>query len=240
MQERQKRILSVIAFVAVCGIAAFSYFFMNQGETDSAAAKDTAVEEKQKVEKEEENTDVNATEETSTEETKENVETEKTEGPIRLESLPLLRKYTVNNKELASELLVSKDLWTNGEPFSITQERYSQGFGFDIQYWLGAEFPIAAGDFTLGKNYTSLKGKVGIDDSYADSPDQYHVIFLGEDKQGNQTILHESKEFKGGDYPIDFEVDVTNVERIVIQVIRNPESQEQQETRIAFVETELQ
>jgi hypothetical protein len=245
MNEKQKRILAVISFVAVCGIAAFSYFFMNQGKSDLASAKNdnTPVEDKQMAEEKEESKAIS--EETSVEvdeKSKEVAEavTEKSEGPIRLESLPLLRKYTVNNMELASDLLVTKDLWSNGEPFSITQERYSQGFGFDIKYWLNTEFPIAAGDFTLAKKYTSLKGKVGIDDTYADSPDLFYVIFLGEDKQGNQNILHETEEFKGGDYPLDFEVDVTDVERIVIQIIRNPESQEQQETRIAFVETQLQ
>ncbi|MEC1157723.1 MULTISPECIES: NPCBM/NEW2 domain-containing protein [Cytobacillus] len=242
MNEKQKRILAVIAFVAVCGIAAFSYFFMNQGKSELASAKNDnpPVEEKQKVEENKAISEESSVEEGEQPEEVAETETEKSEGPIRLESLPLLRKYTVNNMELANELLVTKDLWSNGEPFSITQERYSQGFGFEMRYVMNLEFPIAAGDFTLSKKYTSLKGKVGVDDTYADSPDLFHIIFLGEDKQGNQTILQETNEFKGGDYPLDFDLDVTDVERLVIQIVRNPQSLEQPNTRIAFVDTQLQ
>lgn len=244
MNEKQKRILAVIAFVAVCGIAAFSYFFMNQGKSDLASAKNDniPVEEKQMAEEKKEDKAISETNVEKDEQSEKGteLETEKPEGPIRLESLPLLRKYTVNNMELANELLVTRDLWSNGEPFSITQERYSQGFGFEMRYVMNLEFPIAAGDFTLSKKYTSLKGKVGVDDTYADSPDLFHIIFLGEDKQGNQTILQETNEFKGGDYPLDFDLDVTDVERLVIQVVRNPQSLEQPNTRIAFVDTQLQ
>lgn len=233
MQEKQKRILAGIVFIATLMIFVFAYLFINQDDVKQTAAKDTPVEEKQKAE---ENKAVS--EETSVEKDEKSKEVAEAENKIfSIDEIPILRAYTEDD---SLEFAATKNGWSEKELFSVAQEDYMRGIGFDLKYEYYSQSGVPAIDFNFDKQFSTFKGKIGVDDLYSNSPILYHLLFISEDRDKNQVPIYKSESIRGGDYPIDFEIDVTDVERLVIKVIREGEENDYRETRIVLVDTEIQ
>lgn len=242
MNEKPKRTLAIIAFFAICGIA-FSYFFINQGEKGSASTNEQPVkEEKSEKTNSEETSNVNESDKEEKVEKEKKTETTKldpADGPYSIDQIPILRAYVVDDDNSLT-FDATKNGWSESELFSVAQEEYMRGIGFSLKYEYYSQTGIPAIDFKFDNKFTSFIGKIGVDDSYSDSPVRYHLLFASEDRNGNRVPLYKSASVRGGDYPIDFEVDVTDVERLVIKVIREGDDDINLDTKIALIETEIQ
>lgn len=96
--------------------------------------------------------------------------------------------------------------------FSISGNEYLHGIGIENMAIFSNEGSGTV-SYNLNNDYTTFTGYLGIDDHSKNSANPSKVIIIGDDQ-----VLYESKELKGGDLPIKFEVDLTGVNRLEIKI----------------------
>lgn len=132
--------------------------------------------------------------------------------------LDYLKFYAENNEDTIDKSKIYKNAWEDSTPFSIAGTQFQKGLGWDLSYpQMGFKFlPVAYYlDFNLAGKYKKFKAEVGVDDQFRDTVANYIVKIYGDER-----LLATTKAFKGGDFALPVEVDVSNVIRLKLEVNR--------------------
>lgn len=96
--------------------------------------------------------------------------------------------------------------------FSITENKYLHGIGLENLAIYSNEGSGSI-EYNLNSKYVKLTGYLGIDDHFKNSSNTNKVIIYGDGK-----VLYESPDMMGGDLPVYFDVNLTGVKRLKIEI----------------------
>lgn len=134
-----------------------------------------------------------------------------------ISDMDYLRTYTdVEGKKFDKDSQIVMDQWPDNRPFSIAGTQFQKGIGFYLDYpWgSGRLSPLSLfTEYNLGGKYKTFKAEIGVDDEFKSGVSTFIVRVLGDNK-----LLYETPSFKGGDFSLPIEVDVTSVIRLAIEV----------------------
>lgn len=256
MEIRQKRILSIIGFIAIVAVFSFSWLIFNGDKEkepalaspNKTAAEDTVIKEQEesKVSMSESITlDREYDEDTIVSESEANSEaknpptTQPSTTAVGLGSnIQLKGQGYVKDGEFLEKSSFTFNGWDNSKPFSIGGMDYREGIGFNINYgsWNNQNIPVAR--YLLQGKYTKLTGSVGIDDESIDSKGQYRIDFFTQNLDNTVSFLHSTENIKAGNFALPFEIDVTNVQGLMIELVKL--DTEDKRIQIALVDTKLE
>lgn len=263
MDFKQKRILSLLAFVAVCAVFFFAWLITGQGnESEPALASQDNVEETQKEETKDSNpsqegaekedfsmaetitlerdkkeeTPSESADQSSSETTKENTPTQQVGLASLMQSGGTVK--VKDNGYLDDKSTITMNGWSSSEWFVINGQQFTEGLGFKIDYGTRTNMGIPSVRVPLNQEYTKLTGKIGIDDSFMDAESQYRVDFYAQNLDNTTTHLYSSDWLQPGNFAVPFEIDVTNVQMLIIELVKSDENDD--EAKVAIVDTKLE
>lgn len=133
---------------------------------------------------------------------------------------------------------VTMNGWSKNQRFKINGMEYTEGLGFHIDYGTRTNMNIPAVRYPLGGKFTKLTGSIGIDDEFLNSGSQYRVDFYVQNLDNSISLLSSTDWIKAGNFAIPFEIDVTGVQMLIIEMVKNDETDD--EIKLALVDTKFE
>lgn len=149
-----------------------------------------------------------------------------------LSDMDYLRFYIPDGKQM-SKLEMNKDKWSKESYFQIAGTQYQKGLGFNLSYSWGDSTPVSM-DYNTAGNYKAFKAVIGVDDQFKNANSSYIVRIYGDNDK-----KFESKPFRGGDFAIPVEVDITGVIRLTVEVTRVSKENQNNDTKVVIADARL-
>lgn len=130
-----------------------------------------------------------------------------------------------------------KNHWSEDSSFTIAGINYQKGVGFHLEYPSADSNPAVSIDYNTARKYKKFKAFIGIDDAFKDSSRQYVVKIYGDKDK-----VFESAEFRGGDFALPIELDISEVIRLTIEIKRldtEDSFNEENETKIVIANAQF-